>query len=142
MTWKRDLRQGIAQTLADEHPTLFAFNADGTAPNPARCGIYGVVMPDQPDEAVALNVTVAEEALETTVAVQFRYRAATEARLDAMEDAMASSYTNRSAGMLGSARLIRSRWASGASLGQDSRQRLERSANFYMVVKRPLTHQD
>ena len=142
MSWKKDLRYGIADVTATEHPELFDFQADGSAPAADRCGIYGTVMPEAPDQAVAMSLTVVSEELETIVAVQFRFRARTDAELDTLEDALANSWTNRRAGMVGSARLIRSGWASGASMGQDSSQRLVRSANFYMTVKRPLTHQD
>jgi hypothetical protein len=142
MSWKKDLRYGIATVTAEEAPSLFDFQADGSAPAVNRCGIYGVLLPEAPDQAMAMSVTVVTEDVETIVAVQFRFRAKTDAELDTLEDALANSWTKRTAGMVGSARLIRSDWASGASLGQDSSQRLVRSANFYMTVKRPLTHQD
>jgi hypothetical protein len=137
--WLRDLRYGVAAATAAESDNLIGFSAVGLPPA-GKIGIYGVVMPEKPDEAIALSLYVVSETIETVVGVQFRFRAKTDARLDAIEDSLSNSWVHRQNGTLNGVTLILSSWSSGASLGQDSADRLARSANYYLTVERPLRH--
>lgn len=140
MSWLTDLRYAVAQATAAESGGLITWRQPPGVYQLSELGIYGLVMPEQPDEAIALNLYVVDESVESVIGAQFRYRAKTDARLDQIEDALSNSWTKRWTGTLGSGKLIMSQWASGASLGQDGNGRITRSANFYLTVERPLRH--
>lgn len=137
MSWLTDFRTAVAQATADESGGLLTFRPQG-AYRAGELGIYGVVLPEAPDDAVSLSAATISEDVETVMRATFRYRSRTEVGLDVIGDALADSWTKRPAGTLGSVRIIMAQWASGASLGQDSNNRLLRSANFYITVSRPL----
>jgi hypothetical protein len=137
--WKKRLRYGIAEATALESDGLIGFSATGSPPA-NKVGIYGTVLPEQPDEAIALSLYLVAEGAETVMGAQFRFRARTDLRLDLIEDALANSWTERQNGTLGDVTLIMSSWSSGASLGQDGSDRLVRSSNYYLTVSRPLRH--
>ena len=139
VSWLTEFRVAVAAATAAESGGLLTFRAAGGYVQP-EVGLYGVVLPAAPDEAVGMTAYVLTDDIETVVGVQFRLRAKTEARLDLFEDALSSSWTLRPAGTLSGATLIRSAWASGASLGQDSNGRLSRSANFYLTAHRALVN--
>lgn len=136
--WLTDVRYGVARASAQESSGLLKFAEPGAATVAGTIDIVGVVMPDAPDEIVSLNCVVLVEDVETIVRATFRFRAATEARLDLIGDTLDNSWVKRDAGTLGDVELIMSQWASGASLGQDGSNRLIRSANYNLTVARPL----
>lgn len=142
-TWLRELRYAVADTTSAESAGLFTFRRpDG--PDPiyldSEVGIHGVVMPESPDEAIAMNLYPVQETPDTIVGAQFRMRARDDGRLDLFEDALSNIWLDRWGGTLGSIRLVSAAWASGASLGQDQSGRLERTANVYLRVERTLAH--
>jgi hypothetical protein len=145
MNWLTELRYGTAFVAASESAGLLKFvvpsngaSIDEIDDVAGQIDIVGLVMPESPDEVVALNCVVIVEAAETIVRATFRYRAKSEARLDEIGDTLDNIFTKRDAGMLGSVELIAGQWSSGASLGQDGSQRITRSANYYLTVARPL----
>lgn len=140
-TWLTDFRYGVGALTASEHPALFQHSLTAYTSLQLNSGlvpIVGLVMPEAPDEVVALDVSQVSKDMETVLRVQFRFRAATEARLDAMEDALADTWQDRQNTDLAGVTLVLSSWASGASLGQDGTGRLMRSVNYYMTSARPL----
>jgi hypothetical protein len=141
-SWLRTLRHEIAQATANESDGLIDYALPPAVYASAETGIYGLVLPESPDRAIALSMNVVDEQIETTVAVQFRMRAENDDELDFIEDALSQSWTSRQAGTLGSIVLIMSRWASGASLGQDSSNRITRSVNYVLTVERSLRHRN
>lgn len=147
--WLKRLRYGIAEQTALDSDGIVGFDPAGfetTAPGvefeivPGAVPIVGFVLPEAPDEAIALSLYPVSESPVTVMGVQFRYRAASDGRLDLIEDALSNCWTDRWGGTLGGIRLVSATWASGASLGQDQNERLERSVNYRMTVDRPLTH--
>lgn len=143
--WLKRLRYGVAQQTALDSGGLLAFDpgtfepalfepVEGTVP------IGGLVLPERPDAAVALNLYPVAESPVTVIGAQFRYRAATDGELDRIEDALSNCWTDRWGGTLGGIRLVSASWASGASLGSDQNERIERSANYRLTVDRPLPH--
>lgn len=138
--WLKDLRHAIASATADESDELLSYVAPPAVYSAGQTGIYGLVLPESPDRAVALSLNVLDEQIETVVGVQFRFRAENDDELDIIEDALSQSWSNRPAGTLGTIALIMSRWSSGASLGQDSSNRITRSVNYQLTVARPLRH--
>lgn len=142
-TWLKSLRYGIGEvTAADSDGLLTWRDPEGASPVylDSEIGIHGLVMPEHPDEAVALNLYPVQESPDTIVGVQFRMRAKTDGRLDLIEDALSNIWSDRWSGTLRGIRLVSASWASGASLGQDQNGRQERSANYYLRVERPLEH--
>lgn len=142
-TWLRELRYGIGQRTALDSSGLITWR-DPAGPNPSysdsEIGVHGLVLPEHPDEAIALSVYVLEETPDTVVGVQFRLRAKTDGRLDLIEDALSNIWTDRWGGTLRGIRLVLASWASGASLGQDQNGRQERTVTYRMRVERPLAH--
>lgn len=134
------LRYGIAEATALESEGLITFKEPPDVYSSAELGVHGVVLPEKPDEAIALALYVVSEGVETVIGAQFRFRAKSDARLDLIEDALSNSWVQRQNGTLRDVTLIMSNWSSGASLGQDSADRLIRSANYYLTVERPLRH--
>lgn len=144
MNWLTDLRYGVASVTASSSGGLLKWRQppSGGAYLSSEIGIYGSIMPESPDAAVAASLYVVSEQPVTVVGVQFRMRAASDAALDAIENVLANCWTDRWGGSLGSVKLVQSRWASGAPLGQDQNGRLERSINFYLTVERQLLHRN
>lgn len=146
MSWLTTLRYGVGEISAAESGGLLTWRSP-VADDPGEriyqegeVGIHGLVMPEQPDTAVALNLYPVQETPDTIVGAQFRYRARTDAILDSIEDALSNTWVDRWGGILGDIRLVSASWASGASLGQDQIGRIERSMNIYLRVERPLEH--
>jgi len=140
VNWVTTLRYAVAKATADESGGLITWRQPPGVYLPTELGIYNTVLPESPNEAIALGLYPVTEGVETTMGVQFRYRAATDARLDEIEDRLSNSWTQREAGTLEPIELIMCQWSSGASLGQDSGGRLTRSANFYLTANRPLRY--
>jgi hypothetical protein len=142
-TWKRDLRYGVGEATAEGSGGLITWR-DPAGPTPAylksECGIHGTVLPEEGDEAIALTLYPVQESPDTIMGVQFRIRALTDGRLDLLEHAIATIWTDRWGGTLRGIRLVGSSWASGADLGTDQNGRLVRSVNYYLRVERPLPH--
>lgn len=142
-TWLRELRYAVADLTAAESAGLLTWRRpDGPSPVylDSEIGIHGLVMPESPDAALTLNLYPVQESPDTIVGAQFRMRAKTDGQLDLIEDALSNCWLDRWGGTLGGIRLVLATWASGASLGQDQNGRLERSANVYLRVERPLAH--
>lgn len=142
-TWMKNLRYAVGALTAAESGGLLTWrDPEGSAPVylSTEIGIHGLVLPEEPAEAVALNLYPVQESPDTIVGAQFRYRAKSDGRLDIIEDALSNCWIDRWGGMLGGIRLVSASWASGASLGQDQNGRLERSMNVYLRVERPLVH--
>lgn len=137
MSWLNDLRKGVAVATAAESGGVLTFLSTGTYPA-GQVGIYGMLMPPTPDEAVALHLYPLTDDLEVVVGVQFKYRAATEDRLGVIEECLFDSWRQRGADTLNGVSMILCSWSSGAALGQDSNGRLTRTANFYMTAHRAL----
>lgn len=137
--WKRRLRYAVAERTALDSGGLITYRAvGGYAPD--ECGIHGTVLPESPDEAIALTLYGVQEQIDTIMGAQFRIRALTDGRLDLLEDAVTSCWADRWGGSLGGIRLVGASWASGADLGQDQNGRLVRSINIYLLVERLLPH--
>jgi hypothetical protein len=139
MSFMTDLRHAIAQVTADESDGVITFKSSGKY-LANEIGIYSTVMPETPDNAVAMTLYTVSDNLpdaETVIACQFVYRSKSVAVLDSIEDALANVWTARQGGNLGSIKLVMAAWSSGASIGQDSNDRLARSANYYLTVNRP-----
>lgn len=142
MSYLTDLRHAIAQTTADESDGVITFKASGQYAN-NEIGMFSTILPEKPDDAVALTLYVVRDNLpdaETVIACQFMMRSKSIATLDAIEDAIANVWTARQGGNLGNIKLVMAAWSSGASIGQDSNDRLARSANYYLTVNRPNQH--
>lgn len=139
MSFLADLRKGIAFATAAESGGVLVYRANGGY-QAGEVGVHGLVLPESPDAALAMNLYGVDESVDTVLGLQFRFRAKSEGHLDAIEDALTNSWASRQNGTLNGVTLIQSRWSSGASLGQDSSGRITRSINFYITVDRPLTH--
>lgn len=141
--WKKRLRYGIAELSASASGGLLTFRdpSKGSAVYlPSEIGIYGTVLPEEPDEAVALTLYGIQEKPDTIMGAQFRMRAQSDGRLDLIEDALSSCWTDRWGGTLNEIRLVEASWSSGADLGTDQNGRLVRSMSIYLRVERPLPH--
>lgn len=139
MSYMTDLRHAIAETTANESDGLITFKASGKYLS-SEIGIFSTVMPETPDTAIAMTLYTVSDNLpdgETVIACQFVYRSKSISTLDSIEDAIANVWTARQGGNLGNIKLVMAAWSSGASIGQDSNDRLARSANYYLTVNRP-----
>jgi hypothetical protein len=135
--WMERLRHGIAEVTAADSRGLLTYRATGDY-LPTEWGIHGEIMPEEPDEAIALSLYTVADAHDTVMGVQFRYRSPSEARMSQVADVLSNVWSHRLGGSIGGVQLVLSEWSSGASLGQDENDRLVRSANFYLTVHRPL----
>lgn len=142
MSFMETLVRAIAAQTAAEHAELVQYSEAGAYSGP-RVGLYDTVLPETPDDAIALTVYPLVDNVSEGDAVfgaQFRFRASSKSRLYELEEALRDSWARRPGGTLGTVRLVQSVWSSGASLGQDANGRLIRSANYYLTVHRPSMH--
>ena len=133
------LRKAIAAETAAKSGGVIAYRATG-AYLAGEVGIRDVVLPETPDDAVAMTLYVLSDLIadgDTIFGLQFRSRARTSSKLDAIEDALMNCWSRRAGGTLDTVKLVQSSWASGASLGQDGNDRKMRSVNFRLTVHRP-----
>jgi len=139
MSFLTDLRHAIAETTADESDGVLTFKPSGKYLS-NEIGIFSTILPESPDNAVAMTLYVVRDNIpdgDTIIACQFKMRSKSIATLDSIEDAIANVWTARLGGNLGNIKLVMAAWSSGASIGQDSNDRLARSANYYLTVNRP-----
>jgi hypothetical protein len=139
MSFLTDLRHAIAETTANESDGLITFKSSGKYLS-NEIGVYSTVLPETPDNAIAVTLYTVSDNLpdgETVIACQFMFRSKSIATLDSIEDAIANVWTARLGGNLGNIKLVMAAWSSGASIGQDSNDRLARSVNYYLTVNRP-----
>lgn len=141
--WKKQLRYGVAERSATQSGGLLTFRdpAKGSAVYLAsEVGIYGTVLPEDPDGAVALTLYGVQESPDTIIGAQFRIRSGSDGHIDLIEDALTSCWHDRWGDTLNGIRLVHASWQSGADLGTDQNGRLVRSVNYYLRVERPLPH--
>lgn len=142
MTFLTNVRRGVAEITAAESGGVLKFSPAGEY-LPTDAGLYSVLLPEHPDTAVAITLYPVSDLStdgDAILGCQFMMRSSSISTLDAIEDAIASSWTRRPNDKLAGETLVMSKFASGASLGQDSNDRLRRSANFYLTIHRPNTN--
>lgn len=142
MSFTETLLRAIAVQTAAEHDELIQYSEAGAYSGP-RAGLYDTVLPETPDDAIAVTVYPLSDNVsdgDAIFGVQFRCRSSSKSRLYELEDAIRDSWARRPGGTLGAVRLVQSVWSSGASLGQDANDRLIRSSNYYLTVHRPSMH--
>ena len=142
MSFMETLQKAIAAETAAKSGGIIAYRATG-AYLAGEVGLRDVVLPETPDDAVAMTLYVLSDLIsdgDTIYGLQFRSRARTSSKLFAIEDALMNCWSRRAGGTLDTVKLVQSSWASGASLGQDSNDRKLRSVNFRLTVHRPNTN--
>ncbi len=130
------LMTGLAQLIEDEG--LGTFATSGTYP-PDVWGLFIGLTPDQPDRACSLmSYPVADTDLTVVITgVQFRLRGTRDPReVENMSDALYDLLHNRSHYVVNGIHIELSWRQSGAWMGQDANQRVERVENFYLHADR------
>lgn len=130
------LMTGLAQLIQDEGLATFA--TTGTYP-PEAWGLFIGLTPDQPDRACALmSYPVEDTDLAVVITgVQFRLRGSRDPReVENMSDALYDLFHNRSHYVVNGIHIELSWRQSGAWMGQDANQRVERVENFYLHADR------
>ena len=134
------LMTGLGQLLDAEG--LGVFNTAGTYPADAWAVFLGLT-PDKPDKAVTLMTYPVEDTDLTSVitGVQFRLRGQRDPReVENMSDALYDLLHNRQHYQLNGVPVNLSWRQSGAWMGQDANQRIERVENFYLRTERESPH--
>lgn len=125
MTWLSDLAEAIRDTSREESVALAAIS------------LHREYLPDSPAQACAITLYgIQDDSAAEILGMQFRFRAESVAQLDTIEDAIRSVWKNRPSGTLGGVEVVQAQWSSGASLGQDSKERPMRSVNYLLTVSR------
>lgn len=130
------LMTGLAQLIQAEE--LAVFTTVGTYPADAWAMFIGMT-PDQPDKALTLmSYPVADTDLVTVITgVQIRLRGTRDPReVENMSDALYDLFHNRSHYVVNGIHIELSWRQSGAWMGQDANQRVERVENFYLHADR------
>ncbi len=131
---------GVAQLLSDEGLGVFA--TSGTYPND-QWAIFLGLTPDKPDRAITLMTYPVEDNDLTSVitGVQLRFRGTRDPReVENQSDAVFDLLHNRSHYRVNGIPVNLSWRQSGAWMGQDANQRIERVENFYLRTERESPH--
>lgn len=134
------LMTGLGQLLDDQGLGVFA--TSGTYPEDGW-GVFVGLTPDKPDRAITLMTYPVEDTDLTSVitGVQIRFRGTRDPReIENQSDALYNLLHNREHYELGGVPVNLSWRQSGAWMGQDSNQRIERVENFYLRTERVATH--
>lgn len=140
MGFNSDLMTGFAALFADNG--LGVFITTGTYP-PESTGIFLGVTPDQPDRAITLmSYPVGDTDLTVvTAGLQIRIRGRRDPReVEDAADAVYDLMHNKSHYVVGGVQVELSWRQSGAWIGQDGNQRIERSENYYLYAERSAPH--
>ncbi len=135
------LMTGIGQLLDEENLGIFA--TSGTYAEDAWAIFIGLT-PDKPDRAITLMAYPVEDTDLTTVitGVQFRFRGGRDPReVENQSDAVYDLLHNRQHFVINSIPIDLSWRQSGAWMGQDANQRVERVENYYLHAERAAPHQ-
>ena len=127
---------GLAQIMQSNG--LGVFSTSGTYPDDSW-GLFLGLTPDQPDRAVSIMAYPVEDTDLVTVitGVQFRLRGTRDPReVENMSDALYDLLHNRSHFTVNGVTVELSWRQSGAWMGQDANQRVERVENFYLHADR------
>ena len=130
------LLTGLAQLLETEGLGVFATSGTYDA---GEWGIFLGLTPDQPDQAITLMSYPVEDTDLVTVitGVQFRFRGTRDPRIvENQSDAVYDLLHNRSHFVVNGIHIELSWRQSGAWMGQDANQRVERVENFYLHADR------
>jgi hypothetical protein len=130
------LLTGYGELLEAEGLGVFA--TTGTYPEDAW-GIFLGVTPDKPDRAVTLTTYPVDDTdlTSVTTGLQLRFRAGRDPReVEDMSDAVYDLLHMRSHYVVNGIPINLSWRQSGAWLGQDGNQRIERTENFYLRTER------
>lgn len=134
------LMTGLGQLLHDEG--LGVFSTAGTYPAEGW-GVFIGLMPDKPDKMIAMMTYPVEDTDLTSVVtgVQFRLRGLRDPReVENMSDAVYDLLHNREHYRVNGIPVNLSWRQSGAWMGQDPNQRIERVENFYLRTERESPH--
>lgn len=135
------LLTGFGQLLETEGLGVFA--TSGTYPDDVW-GVFIGMTPDKPDRALTLMSYPVDDSDLTNVitGVQFRMRGGRDPReVENMSDAVYDLLHNRSHYTVNGIHIELSWRQSGAWMGQDANQRVERVENFYMHAERSALNQ-
>ena len=136
--YERELRRGVAATIAGEAGAPFTWRANGTAYGTAEFGIFEGIEPGAADRAITLNTYSVQFHPDTIIGLQVAVRAKAQADVDRAVQAVADVLEGRWGGTLGNVTLVASSWQSGTPLTQDSAGRRGRTDNYYLKVHRPV----
>lgn len=134
------LLDGIAGLLAEAG--VGVFRPDGVVSDPDT-GIFRGVMPDLPERALGLTAYPVEDSdlTDAVTGVQVRMRAGRDPdAIDDLADAVFDALHNRRHYRLGSVIVALSWRQSQAWIGQDARQRMELTSNYYFRTTRSGPH--
>lgn len=140
MTYTSSLLDGIAGLLAEAG--VGVFRPDGVVADP-ETGIFRGVMPDSPERALGLTAYPVEDSdlIDAVTGVQVRMRAGRDPdAIDDLADAVFDVLHNRRHYELGDVKVVLSWRQSQAWIGQDTRQRMELTANYYFRTTRSGPH--
>lgn len=130
------LMTGLAQLIEAEGLAVFA---TAGVYSPDSWALFIGLTPDQPDRAVTImSYPVEDTDLAVVITgVQFRLRAGRDPReVENMSDALYDLFHNRSHFVANGIHIELSWRQSGAWMGQDANQRVERVENFYLHADR------
>lgn len=134
------LMTGVGQLLEDEG--LGVFSTEGPY-GPDSWGVFFGLTPDQPDRAITLMTYPVEDTDLTSVitGLQIRLRGRRDPReVEDVSDAIYDLLHNKEHYTLGGVAVNLSWRQSGAWMGQDANQRIERVENFYLRTERDAPH--
>ncbi|MEU9557976.1 minor capsid protein [Streptomyces fumanus] len=141
MTYTSSLLDGIAGLL--QEAGIGIFSPDGVIGG-QDTGIYRAVMPDEPDRAIGLTAYPVEDTdlTDAITGVQIRMRAGPGDvdAIDDMADAVWAVLHNRQHYELNGVHVVLSWRQSQAWIGQDTRHRMELTANYYLRTMRSGPH--
>jgi len=135
------LMTGFAQLFEDA--SLGMFDTSGVYPEDA-VGIFLGMTPDKPDRALTIMSYPVEDTDLTNVitGLQLRFRGSRDPRqVEDLSDAVYDLIHNKSHYQVNGIHVELSWRQSGAWMGQDANQRVERVENYYMHAERAAPHQ-
>ena len=140
MGFNSDLMTGFAVLF--EENGLGVFDTAGIY-SPESTGIFLGLTPDQPDRAITLMSYPVDDSDLTvvTTGLQIKIRGRRDPReVEDVADAVYGLLHNKSHYVIGNIRVDLSWRQSGAWIGQDGNQRIERSENYYLYAERDAPH--
>jgi len=142
VSYDNDLMAGAAQLLADAGVARWI--PTGVYPSSGLPAVFIRAMPDSPDDAISLATYPVQPAIapdDEVIGLQVRIRAdgSCPAATDEFVEQVRQVLHNLR-GHLGTVPITLCAHQSGASLGQDDRDRWGWSSNFYITAPRPTPH--
>lgn len=131
---------GLCQLIDTEGLAVYA---DSGVYDSEDWGLFLGLTPDQPDRAITLMSYPVEDTdlTDTITGIQFRIRGRRDpTEVENMADALYDLLHNRSHYYVNGVHVELSWRQSGAWMGQDTNQRIERVENFYARTQRESTH--